>query len=379
MSAKRFWGLDGLRGVCALTVVLLYASGLFWSGPIFQHGYLAMDMFFLLSGFVIAFAHEGQLRTGLGLARFLKVRARRLLPVFWIGAVFNIAIFIAMASAGYYPGYGTAIVWLIVPLTTLLMLPAFGTPGNSFAPAMMSVTWSLAVEWLVNIAYAAFGFRLRARTLATFAVAGWAAMAIAGYATGKGWCVGITRDDFFSYGMMRGAPAFAASVVLFRVHARGWFTRLPVVAPQLLLTFWFCIAAMPTLTATPTFDWIAVTLLCPLLILLLLRANDMAPPFCKSLGEISYPLYVINPGIIFAGAENAFVRAGPWSRFAARASGRRPLRWRGMDGERALPPAPAAPARRRLNNPALQKAPATPAQAVIKTGHAPHSSRHRKS
>lgn len=298
MSAKRFWGLDGLRGVCALTVVLLYASGLFWGGPIFQHGYLAVDMFFLLSGFVIAFAHEGQLRTGLGLARFLKVRARRLLPVFWIGAVFNIAIFIAMASAGYYPGYGTAIVWLIVPLTTLLMLPAFGTPGNSFAPAMMSVTWSLAVEWLVNIAYAAFGFRLRTHTLATFAVAGWAAMAIAGHATGKGWCVGITRDDFFFYGMMRGAPAFAAGVVLFRVHARGWFTRLPVVAPQLLLTFWFCIAAMPTLTATPTFDWIAVTLLCPLLILLLLRANDIAPPFCKSLGEISYPLYVINPGII---------------------------------------------------------------------------------
>jgi peptidoglycan/LPS O-acetylase OafA/YrhL len=303
MSGKRFGGLDGLRGVCALTVVLLHASGLFRDGPIFQHGYLAVDMFFLLSGFVIAFAHEGQLRTGLGLARFVKVRARRLLPVFWIGAGFNIAIFIAMALAGYYPGYGAAMVWLIVPLTTLLMLPAFGTPGNSFAPAMMSVTWSLAVEWLVNIAYAAFGFRLRTRTLAIFAVAVWAAMATLGYATGKGWCVGITRDDFLSYGMMRGAPAFAAGVVLYRLHARGWFARLPVIAPQLLLTFWLCIAAVPTVTATPTFDWIAVTLFCPLLILLLLRANDAAPSFCKGLGEISYPLYVIHPGIMLLAQE----------------------------------------------------------------------------
>lgn len=305
MSGKRFGGLDGLRGVCALTVVLLHASGLFREGPIFQHGYLAVDMFFLLSGFVIAFAHEGRLRTGMGLARFAKVRARRLLPVFWIGAVFNIAIFIAMASAGYYPGYDTAMVWLIVPLSTLLLLPAFGTPGNSFAPAMMSVSWSLAVEWLVNIAYAAFGFRLRTRTLAIFAVAVWAAMAILGYATGAGWCVGITRDDFLSYGMMRGAPAFAAGVVLYRLHARGWFTRLPVIAPQLLLTFWLCIAAIPTVAATPTFDWIAVTLFCPLLIVLLVRANDIAPPFCKILGAISYPLYVIHPGIILLAQETS--------------------------------------------------------------------------
>ena len=303
MLNKRFLGLDGLRGVCALTVVVLHAADLFHDGPIFHHGYLAVDMFFLLSGFVIAFAPEGQLRTGLGLARFLKVRARRLLPVFWIGAAFNIAIFAGMAAAGYRPGYGAAAIWLIVPLTTMLMLPAFGTPGNSFAPAMMSVTWSLAVEWLVNLAYAAFGFRLRTRTLAVFALAGWAAMAVAGYSTGKGWCVGITRNDFLTYGMMRGAPAFAAGVVLYRLHARGWFTRLPVIAPELLLTFWLCIAAMPAATATPTFDWIAVTLFCPMLLLLLLRANDRAPAFCKNLGEISYPLYVIHPGIILLAQE----------------------------------------------------------------------------
>ena len=76
MSGNRFLGLDGLRGVCALTVMLFHADGLFHQGPIFQHGYLAVDMFFLLSGFVIAFVHENRLRTGMGLARFLRVRAR---------------------------------------------------------------------------------------------------------------------------------------------------------------------------------------------------------------------------------------------------------------------------------------------------------------
>jgi peptidoglycan/LPS O-acetylase OafA/YrhL len=299
MSGKRFLGLDGLRGVCALTVVLFHANDLFHAGPIFQHGYLAVDMFFLLSGFVIAFVHENRLRSGMGLTRFLRVRARRLLPVFWIGAAFNIAVFIWMATAGYYPpGFTGAVVWVIVPLTTLLMLPAFGAPGNSFAPAMMNVTWSLAVEWLVNIAYAAIGFRLRTRSLAILAIAGWAGMAVAGYYTDKGWCVGMTRTDCLSLGMLRGAPSFLAGVVLYRLHARGWFARLPAIAPELLLTLWLCIAAVPTFTATPTFDWIAVTLLCPALMVMLLRADDKAPAFCGVLGEISYPLYTIHPGII---------------------------------------------------------------------------------
>jgi len=53
MEAKRFHGLDGLRGVCAITVMLFHCNDLFHTGPIFQHGFLAVDMFFILSGFVI--------------------------------------------------------------------------------------------------------------------------------------------------------------------------------------------------------------------------------------------------------------------------------------------------------------------------------------
>jgi peptidoglycan/LPS O-acetylase OafA/YrhL len=163
---------------------------------------------------------------------------------------------------------------------------------------MMNVSWSLMVEWLVNIAYAAIGFRLRTRTLAILAIAGWFGMAIAGYHNDAGWCVGMSRTDCFSLGLLRGFPSFFAGVVLYRLHDRGWFARLPVIAPELLLTFWLCIAAVPTFGATPTFDWITVTLLCPLLMLLLLRADGKAPSFCRGLGELSYPLYTVHPGII---------------------------------------------------------------------------------
>ncbi len=299
MTGKRFIGLDGLRGVCAITVMLFHANDMFHKGPIFQHGYLAVDLFFLLSGFVIALGHEERLKAGSGLPRFLQSRPRRLLPVYWIGAAFNLAVFFWMVMSGSYPsGFSGAVVWLIVPLTTLLMLPAFGTPGNSFSPAMLNVTWSLLVEWIVNIGYGAFGFRLRTRTLALLALAGWAAMTVAGYHDDRGWCLGMTRTEALTFGMMRGAPSFLAGVVLYRLHTRPWFERLPVIAPELLLAFWLCIASVPTFSATPTYDWITAVILNPTLMMLMLRAESRAPSFCRQLGRISYPLYVVHPGFI---------------------------------------------------------------------------------
>ncbi len=58
MEKRRYLGLDGLRGICAVAIVLYHSDNLFHPGPIFQHGYLAVDIFFLLSGFVIAMAQR---------------------------------------------------------------------------------------------------------------------------------------------------------------------------------------------------------------------------------------------------------------------------------------------------------------------------------
>ena len=295
MLKHRFLSLDGLRGICALTVVFYHAENFFHKGPVLQHGFLAVDIFFLLSGFVIAFVHESQLKADAGLAWFTRLRARRLLPVFWIGALFNLAIFFWMAAAGHYPGYGWTLIWVVVPLTTLLMLPAWGTPDGSFSPPMLNVTWSLLVEWVVNLAYAAGLFRLKTRTLAALAAAGWLAMTVAGYFTERGWCVGY---QILSLGLLRGAAAFLAGVVICRLYRRGAFDRLPRLAPELLLVIWLCIASVPTFAATPSFDAFTVIILCPLLVVLLLRSDDQAPAWFKPLGDLSYPLYTIHPGLI---------------------------------------------------------------------------------
>src|SRR6185437_6209521 len=75
--------LDGLRGVAALAVVLYhYASDL-----IAPHGYLAVDLFFAMSGFVIASAYEAKLKDGLDVRGFLGIRAKRLAPLWMLGAI----------------------------------------------------------------------------------------------------------------------------------------------------------------------------------------------------------------------------------------------------------------------------------------------------
>ena len=74
---------------------------------------------------------------------------------------------------------------------------------------------------------------------------------------------------------------------------------MPTVSTGLLITLWLCIAVTPTFAATPTFDWIAVTLFCPLLVALFIRSDHMAPAFAGPVGRLSYPLYATHQGIIF--------------------------------------------------------------------------------
>ena len=75
----RFLTLDGLRGLAALIVVAVHASEHFGSaGPRF--GYLAVDLFFVLSGFVLSYAYDRRFADGMTNRQFMRLRIERLAP-----------------------------------------------------------------------------------------------------------------------------------------------------------------------------------------------------------------------------------------------------------------------------------------------------------
>jgi peptidoglycan/LPS O-acetylase OafA/YrhL len=130
-----FATMDGLRGIAAAAVLLSHAGFL---PPLSS----AVDMFFVISGFVVAHAYEHRLASGIGISRFLRIRLIRLMPLYLLGSVLGLAFLFANGTLGGHP--------VITIVLTLLMLPAPSTlniyPANPAA-------WSLFFEMAVNLAY----------------------------------------------------------------------------------------------------------------------------------------------------------------------------------------------------------------------------------
>nr|WP_277754257.1 acyltransferase [Sphingomonas glacialis] len=139
-------GLDGLRGVGAILVLLLHlhfeAGGL----DVFKRFYLAVDLFFILSGFVFSGAYDGKLSLALiGKLAFLRDRLRRLFPAIAVGLILGAFNF-------EWRGVSNDV---LIPAQAFqsVMLPMFWI-GTGPAFPLNSPQWSLVYELLANIVYA---------------------------------------------------------------------------------------------------------------------------------------------------------------------------------------------------------------------------------
>lgn len=296
MGQQRFLNLDAMRGICALSVVLFHCDGLFVRGVIFSHGYLAVDAFFVLSGFVIAHTYEKRLSDGMRFADFLRVRLKRLAPVYWAGTLLGTAMLAAVAA--YKPAgtfFGPELI-AALSVMAMLLVPQLTLGGIAY-PAN-PVAWSLLGELIVNLLHARWLHAHPARVLFGLIVMCWSVCALYGYLNPYGWCFGGRASDVV-FTPFRAIPGFLAGVLLFRAHCAGYLARLPSASPFVLLMIWVLIAEVPTAGPTPTFDLIVVTIASPLLIALLIRANGTAPNLFLWLGAISYPLYASHLSIVF--------------------------------------------------------------------------------
>src|SRR6202012_4544581 len=159
--------LDGLRGVAAVIVVAFHifeANSTSSYDQIINHGYLAVDFFFVLSGFVIGYAYDDRWQK-LTLGGFFKRRLERLQPMVIMGMLIGAACFY-FGDSSAWPLVHTVPVWemLLIMLICVSLIPIPGSwdiRGWQEMHPLDGPGWSVFFEYSANILYA---LRLRKRS-----------------------------------------------------------------------------------------------------------------------------------------------------------------------------------------------------------------------
>jgi peptidoglycan/LPS O-acetylase OafA/YrhL len=303
--------LDGLRGVAALLVVAFHIFEPNDLGNRFQqvinHGYLAVDFFFLLSGFVVSYAYDDRWPR-MTLWDFSKRRLIRLQPMVVLGTLFGAALFFfgrgpAFPLIAHTPAWKLALVALLG--STLLPLPyQFDIRGWDEMHPLDGPCWSLFFEYLANLAYALGLRKLPIRALA--ALTALAAIFLTHMLlTGEGDAIGgwSLSAAQLHIGFARLCFPFLAGMLL----QRSGF-RLPLPRPLLC-----CSVLLVTSMALPRFggpqhlalnglyEAFCILLVFPLIVAIGASQQNAGPanPLCRILGDLSYPLYLIHYPLIY--------------------------------------------------------------------------------
>lgn len=306
--------LDGLRGVAAILVLWYHVfEGYAFAGgaPIIEmpnHAYLAVDFFFILSGFVIAYAYDDRIGKSMPLGNFFKRRLIRLHPMVVLGAVFGVITFLMQGSVQWDGTHIMTSAVMIALLCAMFFIPAvpgcyYEIRGNGEMFPLNGPAWSLFFEYIGNILYALFIHRFSNRALAI-----WTALMgiglgfftltdFSGYGNlGVGWTLDATN---FIGGLLRMLFPFSLGMLVFR-HFKPAKIRGAFWICSLILFVLFHVPFIPGLAPicyNGLFEMICITFVFPLLVWLG-ASGSMTDRFssgvCKFLGDISFPVYIIH-------------------------------------------------------------------------------------
>ncbi len=311
--------LDGLRGVAALLVVfhhifegLSFAAGGTLITTI-NHGYLAVDFFFILSGFVIGYAYDDRLGKTMSLGNFFKRRLIRLHPMIVMGAVIGALTFCIQGSVQWD---GTKIATSMVMLALLcamFFIPAvpgvrYEVRGNGEMFPLNGPSWSLFFEYIGNILYALFIHRLSKKALAVLVgmlgvfLAWFALFDVSGYGMiGVGWTLDSVN---FLGGSLRMLFPFTMGMLLSR-HFRPMQIRGAFWICSVVLLLLFCVPYIESngpISLNGLFEAVCILFIFPILVWIGASGkttDKRSTQICKFLGDISFPLYAVHYPLMY--------------------------------------------------------------------------------
>jgi peptidoglycan/LPS O-acetylase OafA/YrhL len=298
MERHRFHLLDALRGLAAVLVVTFHAPSLLNCFLTFPNGFLAVDFFFCLSGFVIAFSYEERLQKSLTLRDFLVVRLIRLYPLYALSIVIAFVrplIGSHLIQQHHFSSSLAALVGMSILLVPNFLIPSAGAqlfPLNT--PA-----WSLFLELVANLAYGCLVlWRIARVALPLLCLASLGVLTFLAF-HGSTLDYGTARQGI-GFGFARVGFSFTAGILLFRIFnrsssrlnaAQSWLGS--ILAAGLLLA---ALMASARWSSRGPFQLLIVAVLFPALVYL--GASCIVPRkitgFCAFLGDMSYPLYILH-------------------------------------------------------------------------------------
>lgn len=308
-ARPRLLALDMLRGIAALAIVLRHFAWRNDDVPILPSSYLAVDLFFMLSGFVLSYTYEDRLRAGMPPREFFVQRIFRLYPLYLVGLVLGSigAVLLLTLGGVAYNGLDTLTKWAGSTVFGLVMLPTPGpfTDGVRLFPLNVP-SWSLFSELVINLLFARFALRLDFRRLGWIIAASFAVMALLAFRGGSVDGGGTWAD--LGLGLVRCSFAFFAGVVLFRLSRRF---RPPVVSPLLPALLLLAPMALPA-GIDPLWTLASVVVIFPAVIWLACapRGRTRSDPLFKFLGDLSYPIYVMQAPVILLCTLTLWLAAG---------------------------------------------------------------------
>ena len=297
MEQARLGGLDLLRGIAALTVVFLHVHVAFPEvATPFTKAYLAVDFFFMLSGFVLARTYHERFLKGLHAHRFVMMRIRRLWPTIAVGAIFGLA-----SQLTAYEPRELAVFFAL----NMALLPFLA--GGVVFP-LNGVIWSIFFELVANFVHAKLLARLVPVgllfiALVMAAVMTMAAMKLASSGAGS-WDVGSWHGNFVA-GLPRVMLSYTIGCLLYLKFGDRAFRAVPAwVAPVLLPT---AIIAGGHFEGWQ-FDIGFVLVVCPIVLVAGLSSYRWAAGLERVAGDISFPLYAVHMPILLLAAQAGL----PW-------------------------------------------------------------------
>lgn len=284
-TSHRLHWLDALRGLAALVVAMYHLNGALGL-PRIEFGFLAVPIFFVLSGIVLGRRYEAAIREGMRISEFAWARLRRLYPMVLITCLLMLVAMVAGLEDRAYAMFTAATLF-----STLTLTPCPAALGTGTAFPADPALWSLSAELIANAAW--FGLVKLGRRVAF--VGGTVAMAM--------FLAFAVAHGNFDLGARSGIREHLAGWA----SALGWFTvgyAISLSRPRPRAPIWLLLALFVGSCAVYHIGWVRgvaadlfVVVSATVLMLGLMNAEPrsaVVARVCTWLGMMSYPLYMVH-------------------------------------------------------------------------------------